>query len=495
MKKKKSKAWIVWLIVLAVVIGLGVWGFFALRNFGQQLSEIVYETHTVARGTVARSITGSGRLDPADTEDLEAESGIEIASVAVQQGDAVHAGDTLLTYQSDSIRDRIDALYAELSNLDLSIMRRTSKETVTAPTSGRVKAIYAEVGDELDTVMREHGALLLLSSDEKMQLTIASAEPLAIGKAVTVRYAGGQQNGTVANVVADGYLVTLPDNNVPVGELAEVFDRDAKLGEGVLSIHAPVSVYGVGGTVAQVNVSVNATVFPGAKLFTLADKPDSASFADALQQREDKMQEITALYALLDNPVLTAPADGTVALVNAKEGSTSVGTAIVLHTGGATKMTVNVDELDIGVLSLGQEAAITLDAFAGESFAASVTHISRIGTPAGSITTYAVELTLAPDERLLEGMNGSAVITAQKKDDVLLIPVKAIHEDETGVYVLVKVGEETLRRDITTGLADGTNAEVTSGLNEGDAVLYQNDYIGIAERYQQMGMGMRGGND
>ena len=395
MKQKKSKAWIIWLIVIVVVVGLGIWGFFALRNLGQQLGDIAYQTYTVNRGTVVRSIAGSGRLDPSDTQNVEAEDGIEVSSVAVRQGDAVVVGDTLLTYEPDSIRDRIDALYAELSSLDSQIMRRQTQDTITAPTGGRIKAIYAGAGDDPDAVMREHGALLLISSDEKMQLTIASAEALAIGKTVTVRYAGGQQNGTIANKAADGYLVTLPDNNVPIGVTAEVFDRDQKLGEGVLEVHAPVYVYGTGATIAEVNVSVNGTVYPGSKLFTLADKPNSAAYADALRQREEKADKIAALYALLDSPVLVAPQDGMIAEVRAAAGSAATGTAFVLHTGGAVKMTVNVDELDIGVLSLGQEASVTLDAFAGESFPAAVTHISRIGTPSGSITTYAVELTLA----------------------------------------------------------------------------------------------------
>ena len=88
-------------------------------------------------------------------------------------------------------------------------------------------------------------------------------------------------------------------------------------------------------------------------------------------------------------------------------------------------------------------------------------------------------------------MNGSAVITAQRKDDVLLIPVKAIHEDETGVYVMITATDGAVRRDITTGLSDGTVAEVVSGLSAGDAVQYQDDYVNIAERYRQM---MREGN-
>lgn len=491
MKKKKRRIW-VW-IVLVVVAAALVGGWLYLRHLGEQLTKVTYQTHTVDYGTVARAITGSGRLAPFDTENVEAEANIKIESVKVRAGDAVSAGDLLLTYDTEAISDRIETLYTELSSLDQQIMRRTSRESINAPTTGRVKAIYAQPGDDLETVMREKGALALLSADEKMQVDIVTDVELALGKNVTVIYEGGRQTGTVANLIDGGYRITLTDNNVPMDVTAEVFDRDTKLGEGTLAVHGPIYVYGRDGVVQSVNVNVNAYVYAGTKLFTLADKPDSAAYADAVRSREDKVQDIQALYALLNDPVLTAPVSGTVAEVRAQEGSPVTGAAFVLHTGGATKMTVNVDELDIGVMSLGQEATVTLDAFAGESFAASVTHISRLGTPSGSITTYAVELTLAPDDRLLEGMNGSAVITAQQKDHVLLLPVAAIHEDETGVYVYVQSGEEAIRRDITTGLSDGTNAEITSGLNAGDVVRYQDEYIGIAEQYQQYMRNDRGG--
>ena len=148
--------------------------------------------------------------------------------------------------------------------------------------------------------------------------------------------------------------------------------------------------------------------------------------------------------------------------------------AIVFHTGGAVKLVINADELDIDAVSLGQSASVTLDAYPGESFTATVSHISRIGTVSGSITTYPVEVTLSFDERLLEGMNGSAVVLTSKKDNVPLLPVDLINEDSTGEYVNVMSASGAYeRRDITTGLSDGKNAEVTSGLVAGDQVWYQ----------------------
>lgn len=140
-------------------------------------------------------------------------------------------------------------------------------------------------------------------------------------------------------------------------------------------------------------------------------------------------------------------------------------------------MTIAADELDIGSIALGQTAKITLDAMAREAFGAKVTRIAYIGLAKSNITTYDVELTLDPDQRFLTGMNGNATITAKQVDNVLLVPIEAMSEDESGTYVFVSPGgrsdgQDRIRKTITTGLSDGEFAEVTSGLSKGDMVLY-----------------------
>ena len=177
---------------------------------------------------------------------------------------------------------------------------------------------------------------------------------------------------------------------------------------------------------------------------------------------------------------VVAPVDGTVQQIGVEEGKKTASadgsgdvTAFTLGSGGAVKMTVEVDELDVAKVQVGQSAEVTLDAFSGEKFAAEVSRISRIGKSSGSITVYETDLLLTGDDRLLEGMNGTAVILSERKENVLLIPLGAVHEDENGSYVnRVSADGSTERAAIETGLSDGSNAEVLSGLNEGDEIAY-----------------------
>ena len=478
-KKKKSRVWL-W-ILLAVVITIIV-VLLVLGNALKNASKPVYTAYTVENGSVERTITGSGRLKSEDSSTLQLPGGVLVESVAVEAGDTVKAGDLLATLDLDSLSNLAATASSELSQLDSQISSRSDVTRVTAPVRGRVKYLPATKGEDVLSVINQYGALALLSTDKKMQLSFTTDQALALYSKVSVRWDGGKATGMVYEKTSDGYLVTLTDNGTPYQAKAQVYDGDTLLGEGTLEIHAPVAVLASGGEITDVAVSENDFVYANTKLFSLDNAPAGDSYNTAFTNRAEKAALYAQLLAYQKDPRVLAPVDGIIgevkmtesAEVAASTASNGMTDAVSLLTGGAVKLTIDADELDIDSVALGQSASVTLDAYPGETFTATVTHISRIGTVSGSITTYPVEVTLSYDERLLEGMNGSAVILTSKKENVPLIPVARIIEDSTGAYVNVKnAAGELERRDITTGLSDGTNAEVTSGLVAGDKIWYQ----------------------
>ena len=494
-KKKKSRVWL-W-ILLAVVITIIV-VLLVLGNALKNASKPVYTAYTVENGTVERTITGSGRLKSEDSSTLQLPGGVLVDSVAVEAGDTVKAGDVLATLDLDSLSNLAATTSSELSQLDSQISTRDDVTRVSAPVRGRVKYLPATKGEDVLSVINQYGVLALLSTDKKMQLSFATDQTLALYSKVSVRWDGGKATGMVYEKTSDGYLVTLTDNGTPYQAKAQVYDGDTLLGEGTLEIHAPVAVLASGGEITDVAVSENDFVYANTKLFALENAPAGDSYNTAFTNRAEKAALYAQLLAYLKDPRVLAPVDGIVGEVKIAEGtevaastaSDGMTDAVSLLTGGAVKLTIDADELDIDSVALGQSASVTLDAYPGETFTATVTHISRIGTVSGSITTYPVEVTLSYDERLLEGMNGSAVILTSKKENVPLIPVARIIEDSTGAYVNVKnAAGEIERRDITTGLSDGTNAEVTAGLVAGDQIWYQDtaSLTGFAAMMQRRG--------
>ena len=77
---------------------------------------------------------------------------------------------------------------------------------------------------------------------------------------------------------------------------------------------------------------------------------------------------------------------------------------------------------------------------------------------------------------MLAGMNASVKITLETTEDVLYVPAEAIVEDDTGTYVYTSYDEKTDTLgdpvEVETGVSDGTNVEIVSGLSLGDTYYY-----------------------
>lgn len=474
-KKKRIWPWILLGVVVLAVVGLAL-----LNQVAKNAAETVYAPYTVETGSVERTITGSGKLASSDSETLRLPGGVHVDTVVAKSGDAVKAGDPLATLNLDSLKTQAAQVSSDLTTLDRSVASRSEITSVKSPVRGRVKYLPAKSGDDVLADIGAYGALALISTDEKMALEIASTADLALYSEVEVVWEKGHATGTVVAKTVDGYRITLKDDGTPYQAQAKVYDGDTLLGEGTILINAPVTVLANGGQIKSVRVSENTQVSAGGGLFSLEYAPDSASYITALADRNEKAALYQTLLDYISDPRVLAPVDGYIDEVQLKDdtdiaeatASDGLSDAFSIHTGGAVKMSIDVDELDIDDVALNQSVSVTLDAYPGETFTASVTHISRIGESDASITTYPVEVTLKYDERLLEGMNGSAVILTATRDNVVLLPISMIKEDANGEYVFIQAadGKSYTRLDITTGLSDGTNAEITSGLKEGDVV-------------------------
>jgi len=155
-------------------------------------------------------------------------------------------------------------------------------------------------------------------------------------------------------------------------------------------------------------------------------------------------------------------------------------TAFTLSSGKADTLSVSIDELDIMSVQEGQDVTIVLDALPEETFHGTVSKISASGNIQSGVTTYPVTITLTDvgDAAVMAGMNATATISIATSENVLLIPLDALQESGSEKFVLVAGspdGESGMseRRTVETGLSDGTNVEITSGLSEGEQIIYE----------------------
>jgi HlyD family secretion protein len=137
-----------------------------------------------------------------------------------------------------------------------------------------------------------------------------------------------------------------------------------------------------------------------------------------------------------------------------------------------------VDEIDVGKLDLGVEARLKIGALPGQQVTGKLTRIAPQAKEEEGARLFDVEIELDPtaDVILRAGYSANADLVIREKDDILLIPERLVLFEEDGAKTFVEIpGEgpeaEPQKVEIETGLSDGLNIEVVSGLDEGDQVV------------------------
>jgi RND family efflux transporter MFP subunit len=179
----------------------------------------------------------------------------------------------------------------------------------------------------------------------------------------------------------------------------------------------------------------------------------------------------------LDKATITAPFDGVIADIYIHVGQhvstmTHTSPAIYLVDPSQMEMNGDVDESDISWVMQGQEAIVTPDALPHKQLKGEVTFISPTGKVWEDEVSYETIIALENvSEELRDGMSAAAEIIIERRDNVLLIPSRAIQRAPGNPWVEVVTNNETKRITVALGLSDGVHTEVLSGLQEGEEVV------------------------
>ena len=469
-------------------------------------SDSSVESAAVTVGSISTTVSGSGTLADDDVEDVEIPASVEVNTVLVEEGDTVNEGDTVATVDTASVISAMADLQGQIDDID-SELKDVSDDTVsskiTAGIAGRVKKIYAQTGDDVATVMYEDGALALISLDGLMAVDIETETTASVGDTVSVTLSDGNTlDGTVQSAKDGTVTVTVTDDGTEFGDTVTVGNASGTvLGTGKLYISSELKVTGYAGTISKVYVAENKKVSSSTKLFYLTDTSYTANYDTLLKQRADLEDDLDELIKLYKQGAVYAPISGVIYSVDYDEDSEDQDTTDSDTTTPATTDTtdaasadsdtlliatvcpnatmsiaVDMDESDILSLEEGQAASVTIDSIGDDEFAGTVTEINKTGTSSNGVTVFTVEVTIDKTAQMLAGMSASVDITIEGVDSALIIPADAIQQTSTTSYVYTEYDEETKELggmvEVTTGLNNGTNVEIKSGLSEGDTVYY-----------------------
>ncbi|HEX8969718.1 MAG TPA: efflux RND transporter periplasmic adaptor subunit, partial [Chloroflexota bacterium] len=203
-----------------------------------------------------------------------------------------------------------------------------------------------------------------------------------------------------------------------------------------------------------------------------ANQVDFAALQNAVAQDQ---ATVDGLQQTLDATQMRAPFDGTVVSVRVKAGDsiTSAKPVFMLARPGPRIVRVDLADDQVPLLSVGQQAVIGQDGSDSsappiDATVLGVTKASADGTRAASAD---LQVSWPDGQQPKFGAPVQVRLTLQHKDDVLVVPVRALHQ--VGGKATVEVLNGTLRRlvNVQVGIKTDTSAEIVSGLTEGQMVL------------------------
>jgi HlyD family secretion protein len=255
-----------------------------------------------------------------------------------------------------------------------------------------------------------------------------------------------------------------------------------------------VYIIGRGGIIERVREDVGDKVSRGGKMFDLDGEILSAQLYAQLDQRAELVDDLDDVLADIEALTVYAGSDGVISDLNISEEQVlQEGMALFcVQSRDALKIEVDIDELDIANIKLHDKAAVKLDALSDRVFEGEIIKINPIGVAKNDVTDFTVTLSLPEAEGMMIGMSADVTIISQKAENALIIPIEAIQVINGEKYVVLEsdlnAEQDTVvaTHKVMTGITDGVNIEITSGLSEGDRVAVPQVNLSMQEQMMNM---------
>ena len=535
MRERRKWSWVVAVVAVVAVLLILVARPLAARFLPGTSSEEEAQTGEVVTafiGDLASSATASGTLEAQRAANLALATSGRVEQVYVEVGDVVAVGDALVKLKDDALEravtraaqnlaiqeanleslkkgpsaadlaaaeaavtsaqrqldnllagpreEEIAAAEANLRAAQANVARASSQlsETRAPSKEGALLEAQANVEDAQEAVQDAEDAYLRTVDCEQKEDGEWVCEPSFdedLTRQMELRVLQARENLAAAQAELDNLVEGASQDAVGVSQanLANLAaQRDAA--------QANLDLLLAGPSEAQI-ASARATLADAqANLATLQAGPTEADIRSAEAQVEQARIALEQAQNDLSEATLRAPFPGVVRAVHVSEGEVAGGVAVELVDLDSLSVVLDVDEVDLGELSVGQPAQVTLEAWPDERLESEVVSIAPAANSLAvdnTIATFSVRLALPGTELPVRvGMTADARLQTAQREDVLLVPNRAIIADrQSGTYYvnLVEAGSngETARRvEVTIGLRDAQYTEITAGLSEGDRV-------------------------
>ena len=506
MESKKKSRWWLWLLLAIVILG-GGWiasrQLFANESQGANAAD--GEIVAAFVGDLSSVTSASGQLVPQREATLSLSIAGQVQSVLVRVGDEVAAGDLLVQLDADALQRAVRSAEQNLAiqEANLAELREGASDEDIAAAEASVASAQAQLkgledGPTEEDVaaaeanLRAAQASVWAAAEQRDQVAdgptageLASAEAQVVQAELAWKQARDAHDATMK-------CFTLPDGeevcpalgpmeeqaryNLAAAEknLEAARDQLAQLQAGADqnqldaaqaninsaaaqrdAAQAQLDLVQRGSTEAQLAAAQAQVAQAEASLASLGRGPSENQIAIAEAQVEQARINLEEAQDSLANAQLTAPFAGVVTAVRVAEGEWASGPAVDLQDTSSLEVVLEVDEVDIGAIAVGQEASVTLETWPDEELSGQVASIAPKAQQVQEIVVYEVHLAIdSGDLAVRAGMTANASLVTANIQDVLLVPNRAITADrEAGKYYvnLVRDGQVS-QEEVAVGL-------------------------------------------
>nr|WP_312578596.1 HlyD family efflux transporter periplasmic adaptor subunit [Sedimentibacter sp.] len=473
--------------------------------------------HTVSKDNINVSVTGSGSVNPTDKRVIKSEEDGTVNSIYVSEGDLIEKDQILISLKSDSSNDN------QIQSKDIKLnIERAQKQlndlyaskgdlNIYADESGVISNMKLEVGDQI-TANSTIGTIsdtdnsyieVYFTKDQFDKIKLDDPASVFMTKYFsTVTGVVSYKDSTPVQKGGGtfGYKVNVKIKNpggYSVGDVAQVSITNSGgtyqgmyNGE-IIEIKEESIISKIGGKVKTVKVENGEYINKGDIVATM--ESDDIELQIAEQQNIIEKNQ-SQLNDLTEGDTVYSPMKGTVLQVDVSGEEVVDRNTVLMTVADLENMEVvlDVDELDITKITLGQQAIITTDVFKDESFTGKVTKISMEGQTNNGVTTYKVTIHLDDRKSLMSGMNVDIEILSDERNNVIVVPIDAIHKLD-GEYMVTIKDKEGNKSDVKVelGLANKDNVEIVNGVEEGDVVVYDKIQVDSTNPFEGGGGVMR----
>jgi len=441
--QRKSFILVGMVLVLLAVGGVFVW---QRMSASTTTTKTATQTATVQRGSLVATVSAAGNVSVVDQSTLAFKNSERVAKVEVAVGDVVKTGQLLMQQET----------------ADLELALKTAQSNLAS-----AQASYNQTKANLNFSLRN------------AQTELASAK-----SSVDAAKASAEQNPNsliVAKATLDKATVTLQQAQGNYNKIAWRGDvgmtsEAATLQSATIEYQSALANYKMNAATINDNAlkQAQATFDKAQVALEQAQKNLETNLQVAQATLDNAQIAVETAKTNLENVSLVAPIDGVVSAVNFKKGDFAPGesAAVVVVNVSRLQIKVSIAEVDLPKIKMGNTAQVTLDALTNKTYQAYVTAISPVGTVTSGVVNYAVTLEMSnPDSAVKPGMTANLNIVVEQRENVLLVPNRAISTKSNQKWVTVQQGDKTVQKVVTVGLSNDSNAEITSGLQEGDLVI------------------------